>query len=110
MDEQELLANRFEEHRTRLRAVAYRMLGSLDEADGGSAPSGLVLGTTWGALPSPVPLLSCALRRGRRLRPEFGWSKGTTPGCASASLIGRNRAISEKPTAAAGRWSGPRSS
>jgi RNA polymerase sigma factor (sigma-70 family) len=33
MDDQEWLAERFEEHRTRLRAVAYRMLGSLSEAD-----------------------------------------------------------------------------
>ena len=33
MDEQEWLAQRFEEHRARLRAVAYRMLGSLAEAD-----------------------------------------------------------------------------
>src|SRR3954469_20637731 len=33
MDEREFLAPRFEEHRTRLRAVAYRMLGSLSEAD-----------------------------------------------------------------------------
>jgi RNA polymerase sigma factor (sigma-70 family) len=33
MDEREFLAQRFEEHRTRLRAVAYRMLGSLTEAD-----------------------------------------------------------------------------
>jgi RNA polymerase sigma factor (sigma-70 family) len=33
MDEREWLAQRFEEHRTRLRAVAYRMLGSLTEAD-----------------------------------------------------------------------------
>jgi RNA polymerase sigma-70 factor, ECF subfamily len=33
MDEQEWLAERFEEHRTRLRALAYRMLGSLSEAD-----------------------------------------------------------------------------
>src|SRR5438874_1704931 len=33
MDEQELLANRFESHRTHLRAVAYRMLGSVGEAD-----------------------------------------------------------------------------
>jgi RNA polymerase sigma-70 factor (ECF subfamily) len=33
MDEQQWLAERFEEHRTRLRAVAYRMLGSLTEAD-----------------------------------------------------------------------------
>jgi RNA polymerase sigma-70 factor (ECF subfamily) len=33
MDERDWLATRFEEHRTRLRAVAYRMLGSLSEAD-----------------------------------------------------------------------------
>jgi RNA polymerase sigma factor (sigma-70 family) len=32
-DDQEWLARRFEEHRNRLRAVAYRMLGSLSEAD-----------------------------------------------------------------------------
>ncbi len=33
MDENEWLAARFEEHRAHLRAVAYRMLGSLTEAD-----------------------------------------------------------------------------
>ena len=33
MDENEWLASRFEEQRTHLRAVAYRMLGSLSEAD-----------------------------------------------------------------------------
>src|SRR5512132_3354131 len=33
MDENEWLADRFEEHRAHLRAVAYRMLGSLPEAD-----------------------------------------------------------------------------
>ncbi len=33
MNEQERLAGRFEEHRSRLRAVAYRMLGSLSDAD-----------------------------------------------------------------------------
>src|SRR5262245_8089196 len=33
MDGSEWLARRFEEHRTHLRAVAYRMLGSLAEAD-----------------------------------------------------------------------------
>jgi RNA polymerase sigma-70 factor (ECF subfamily) len=33
MDERDFLAERFEEHRTHLRAVAYRMLGSLTEAD-----------------------------------------------------------------------------
>jgi DNA-directed RNA polymerase specialized sigma24 family protein len=33
MDERDWLAERFEEHRSRLRAVAYRMLGTLSEAD-----------------------------------------------------------------------------
>jgi RNA polymerase sigma factor (sigma-70 family) len=33
MDERDWLANRFEEHRPRLRAVAYRMLGSPSEAE-----------------------------------------------------------------------------
>jgi RNA polymerase sigma-70 factor (ECF subfamily) len=33
MNEQEFLAEQFEEHRARLRAVAYRMLGSVGEAD-----------------------------------------------------------------------------
>ncbi|MGZ4279441.1 MAG: RNA polymerase sigma factor SigJ [Solirubrobacteraceae bacterium] len=33
MDERDWLAERFEEHRGRLRAVAFRMLGSLSEAD-----------------------------------------------------------------------------
>src|SRR5688572_12469391 len=33
MDENQWLADRFEEHRPHLRAVAYRMLGSLSEAD-----------------------------------------------------------------------------
>jgi hypothetical protein len=33
VDEGEWLADRFEAHRTHLRAVAYQMLGSLSEAD-----------------------------------------------------------------------------
>jgi DNA-directed RNA polymerase specialized sigma24 family protein len=33
MDNNDWLADRFEEHRAHLRAVAYRMLGSLTEAD-----------------------------------------------------------------------------
>ena len=33
MDERDLLAERFEANRTHLRAVAYRMLGSVSEAD-----------------------------------------------------------------------------
>ena len=33
MTDNDWLAERFEEHRSRLRAVAYRMLGSVSEAD-----------------------------------------------------------------------------
>src|SRR6476469_7608221 len=33
MNHQDWLADRFEQHRPRLRAVSYRMLGSLSEAD-----------------------------------------------------------------------------
>src|SRR5262245_29244040 len=33
MDEREWLVERFEEHRSHLRAVAYRMLGTVSEAD-----------------------------------------------------------------------------
>jgi len=33
MNKSEYLAARFEEHRTHLRAVAYRMLGSVSEVD-----------------------------------------------------------------------------
>jgi len=33
MNERDYLAERFEEHRTHLRAVAYRMLGSSGEVD-----------------------------------------------------------------------------
>lgn len=33
MNDQDWLAERFEQHRTRLRAISYRMLGSLNEAD-----------------------------------------------------------------------------
>jgi RNA polymerase sigma-70 factor (ECF subfamily) len=33
MDDNEFLAGQFEQHRAHLRAVSYRMLGSLSEAD-----------------------------------------------------------------------------
>jgi RNA polymerase sigma factor (sigma-70 family) len=46
MGEREWLAERFEEHRTRLRAVAYRMLGSLSEADDAVQEAWLRLGRT----------------------------------------------------------------
>jgi len=44
VDQGELLAERFEAHRTHLRAVAYRMLGSLSEADDAVQEAWLRLG------------------------------------------------------------------
>src|SRR6187431_515498 len=46
MDERDFLAERFEEHRTHLRAVAYRMLGSLSEADDAVQEAWVRLGRT----------------------------------------------------------------
>jgi RNA polymerase sigma-70 factor, ECF subfamily len=46
MTEQDWLAERFEEHRGHLRAVAYRMLGSLAEADDAVQEAWLRLGRT----------------------------------------------------------------
>ena len=50
MDEREWLAERFEANRTHLRAVAYRMLGSVSEADDAVQESWLRLNRTESAL------------------------------------------------------------
>jgi DNA-directed RNA polymerase specialized sigma24 family protein len=47
MDEAKWLAERFEQHRPRLRAVAYRMLGSLAEAHD-------AVQDAWPRLPAPA--------------------------------------------------------
>jgi RNA polymerase sigma factor (sigma-70 family) len=48
VNEQDWLAGRFEEHRSRLRAVAYRMLGSLSDADDAVQEAWLRLSRTGG--------------------------------------------------------------
>ncbi|HSC50791.1 MAG TPA: sigma-70 family RNA polymerase sigma factor [Gaiellaceae bacterium] len=78
MDERDWLAERFEEHRTRLRAVAYRMLGSLTEADDAVQEAWLRLSRTdadaienldaW--LTTVVARVSLNMLRARRTRRE----------------------------------------
>jgi RNA polymerase sigma factor (sigma-70 family) len=78
MDEREFLAQRFEEHRTRLRAVAYRMLGSLNEADDAVQEAWLRLNRTdtnevenlGGWLTTVVARVSLNMLRSRRVRRE----------------------------------------
>src|ERR671923_2344510 len=78
MDETEFLAERFEEQRTRLRAVAYRMLGSMSEADDAVQEAWLRLSRTdsgaienlEGWLATVVARVSLNMLRSRNLRRE----------------------------------------
>ena len=78
MDERDWLAERFEEHRTHLRAVAYRMLGSLSEADDAVQEAWLRLSRTdtnkvenlGGWLTTVVARVSLNMLRSRRSRQE----------------------------------------
>jgi RNA polymerase sigma-70 factor (ECF subfamily) len=78
MDEREWMAERFEEHRTRLRAVAYRMLGSLTEADDAVQEAWLRLNRTdadevenlGGWLTTVVARISLNMLRSRTTRRE----------------------------------------
>jgi RNA polymerase sigma factor (sigma-70 family) len=78
VDERDWLAERFEEHRTRLRAVAYRMLGSLSEADDAVQEAWLRLSRTdadeienlGGWLTTVVARVSLNMLRSRKVRRE----------------------------------------
>ena len=78
MDEHDWLAERFEEDRARLRAVAYRMLGSLSEADDAVQEAWLRLSRTRtsgvenlsGWLTTVVGRVCLDMRRSRRRREE----------------------------------------
>jgi RNA polymerase sigma factor (sigma-70 family) len=84
MDERDWLAKRFEEHRTHLRAVAYRMLGSLSEADDAVQEAWLRLNRTdasrlenlgaW--LTTVVARISLNMLRSRKARGETPISEG----------------------------------
>ena len=78
MDDREFLAQQFEEHRSRLRGVAYRMLGSLSEADDAVQEAWLRLGRTdsdeienlGGWLTTVVARVSLNMLRSRTARRE----------------------------------------
>src|SRR5437764_1171124 len=78
MDEREWLGERFEEQRTHLRAVAYRMLGSLSEADDAVQEAWLRLSRSnaseienlGGWLTTVVARVSLNMLRSRRTRRE----------------------------------------
>jgi RNA polymerase sigma factor (sigma-70 family) len=78
MDERDWLAELFEQHRTRLRAVAYRMLGSLSEADDAVQEAWLRLSRTdtskvdnlGGWLTTVVARVSLNMLRSRKVRRE----------------------------------------
>ena len=78
MDERDWLAERFEENRSHLRAVAYRMLGSLAEADDAVQEAWLRLNRSdttsvdnlGGWLTTVVARVSLDMLRSRRLRSE----------------------------------------
>jgi RNA polymerase sigma-70 factor (ECF subfamily) len=84
MDERGWLAERFEEHRTHLRAVAYRLLGSLTEADDAVQEAWLRLNRTdangvenlgaW--LTTVVARISLNMLRSRKSRREEPLAEG----------------------------------
>jgi RNA polymerase sigma factor (sigma-70 family) len=105
MDERKWLAERFEEQRPRLRAVAYRMLGSLSEAEDAVQEAWLRLsGTAYGEvddlgawLTTVVARISLNMLRSRKTRSEthvpepiIDRADGTSPehGALLANTVG----------------------
>ena len=116
MDANQALAERFEEHRIRLRAVAYRLLGSLSEADDAVQEAGrrdAVLACNTHPLPervgrrflltAPPPSLS------RRSMPRAGAQSRHAPPGSPSHHQGGNRCVhaTTRPPQAPpshGRW------
>ena len=83
MDERESLAVRFEANRTRLRAVGYRMLGSVSEADDAVQEAWLRLSRAQAAdvenldgwLTTVVARVCLDMLRSRKSRREEPWAR-----------------------------------
>ena len=94
MDEREFLAEQFEEHRTRLRAVAYRMLGSLSEADDAVQEAWLRLSRTdsdevdnlGGWLTTVVARVSLNMLRSRRSSTARPTPRASSPAAHAAAF------------------------
>jgi RNA polymerase sigma-70 factor (ECF subfamily) len=92
MDANDLLAERFEAHRNRLRAVAYRMLGSFSEAEDAVQETWLRLNRTdtgevanlGGWLTTVVARISLTMLRLRETRREDPWDLGSARPAAGA--------------------------
>ena len=83
MDEPEQLAKNFEAHRSHLRAVAYRMLGSVSEADDAVQEAWLRLNRSdaggiqnlQGWLTAVVARVCLDMLRSRKSRREEAWTR-----------------------------------
>jgi RNA polymerase sigma-70 factor (ECF subfamily) len=94
VDEERWLAERFEEDRTQLRAVAYRMLGSVSEADDAVQEAWLRLGRSdtrdvenlTGWLRTVVARICLDMLRSRTSRREEPWDSAPTEPAASSDV------------------------
>ena len=105
----EALADRFEVERTRLRAIAYRMLGTLSEAEDAVQEAWLRLSGSradeienlpaW--LTTVVTRICLNMLQSRRVRHEVGYRRGSPP-ARSVGHIGRMGSVM-RSTAMRGR-------
>ena len=89
MDELELLADRFEANRPQLRAVAYRMLGSVSEADDAVQETWLRLSRSGDESREPARLADD--RRRARLARHAAHAHVAARGAARACTAARSR-------------------
>jgi RNA polymerase sigma-70 factor (ECF subfamily) len=103
MADHEYLAERFEEHRTHLRAVAYRMLGSLSEVDDAvqeawvrlSRADATAIDNLGGWLTTVVARVCLDMLRSRQSRREQPFAPGA-PEPAATGTRGSSSVLSER--------------